>query len=54
MLAGATIDDDAVVVDSAVMGHVGSFAQVNECLIGVDGEVKSGAVLRGAKVPDGS
>ena len=54
LLAGATIDDDAVVVDSAVMGHVGSFAQVNECLIGVDGEVKSGAVLRGAKVPDGS
>jgi mannose-1-phosphate guanylyltransferase len=54
LLDGATIDDNATVVNSAVMGHVGAFAQVTDCLIGVDGVVRSGAVLRGAKVPDGS
>jgi len=27
---------------------------VSGCLIGVDGEVRSGAVLRDAKVPDAS
>ncbi|MFZ9896132.1 MAG: sugar phosphate nucleotidyltransferase [Ilumatobacteraceae bacterium] len=54
LLDGATIDDNAIVINSAVMGHVGSFAQVSGCLIGVDGEVRSGAVLRDAKVPDAS
>ena len=54
MLDGATVEDNSAVVDSAVMGHVGSFAQVSGCLIGVDGEVRSGAVLRDAKVPDAS
>lgn len=54
LLDGATIEDNATVVNSAVMGHVGAFAQVIDCLIGVDGEVRSGAVLRGAKVPDAS
>jgi mannose-1-phosphate guanylyltransferase len=54
LLDGATIEDSATVVNSAVMGHVGAFAQVTDCLIGVDGVVRSGAVLRGAKVPDGS
>ncbi|MEY3988545.1 MAG: hypothetical protein RJB50_814 [Actinomycetota bacterium] len=54
LLDGAAIDDNAVVINSAVMGHVGSFAQVSGCLIGVDGEVRSGAVLRDAKVPDAS
>ena len=54
LLAGAIIDEGAVVVDSAVMGHVGSFARVNSCLIGIDGEIRSGAVLRDAKVPDAS
>ncbi len=54
LLAAAIIDEGAVVVDSAVMGHVGSFAQVNSCLIGIDGEIRSGAVLRDAKVPDAS
>ena len=52
LLDGATIDDNAVVINSAVKGHVGSFAQVSGCLVGVDGEVASGAVLRDAKVPD--
>lgn len=52
LLDGAIIDNDAVVVDSAVMGHVGSFAQIGACLVGVDGDVRSGAVLRDAKVPD--
>ena len=52
LLDGATVEDNSAVVDSAVMGHVGSFAQVSGCLIGVDGEVRSGAVLRDAKVPD--
>ena len=54
LLTGAKIDDNAVVVDSAVMGHVGSFAEVTSCLVGADGEVRSGAVLRDAKVPDPS
>ena len=54
LLDGATVEDNSAVVDSAVMGHVGSFAQVSGCLIGVDGEVRSGAVLRDAKVPDAS
>ncbi len=54
LLDGATIDDNAIVINSAVMGHVGSFAQVSGCLIGVDGEVRSGAVLRDAKIPDAS
>ncbi|MFM8854025.1 MAG: hypothetical protein ACKOGL_12695, partial [Acidimicrobiaceae bacterium] len=52
LLDGATIADNALVVNSAVMGQVGSFAQVSGGLIGVDGEVSSGAVLRDAKVPD--
>jgi len=52
LLDGATVEDNSAVTDSAVMGHVGSFAQVSGCLIGVDGEVRSGAVLRDAKVPD--
>ncbi len=52
LLNGAVVGNDAVVVDSAVMGHVGSFAQVSSCLIGVDGDVRSGAVLRDAKIPD--
>jgi hypothetical protein len=34
------------------MGHIGSFAEVTSCLVGVDGDVRSGAVLRDAKVPD--
>ncbi len=51
-MTGARVDDNAVVVDSAVMGHIGAFAQVTSCLIGDQGEVNSGAVLRDAKVPD--
>ena len=54
LLEGAIVENDAVVVDSAVMGRVGSFAQITGCLIGVDGGVRSGAVLRDAKVPDGN
>ena len=54
LLEGSSVDQDAVVVDSAVMGRIGSFAQVTSCLVGVDGEVRSGAVLRDAKVPDAS
>jgi len=52
LMAGAKVDANAVVIDSAVMGHVGAFAQVTSCLIGAQGEVNSGAVLRDAKVPD--
>ena len=52
LLSGAVVGNDAVVVDSAVMGRVGPFAQVSSCLIGVDGDVRSGAVLRDAKIPD--
>lgn len=52
LLEGSSVDQNAVVVDSAVMGRIGSFAQVTACLVGVDGEVRSGAVLRDAKVPD--
>jgi len=40
------------VIDSAVMGHIATFAQISSCLIGADGEVGSGAVLRDAKIPD--
>ena len=36
------------------MGHVGAFAQVASCLIGTDGDVNSGAVIRDAKIPDPS
>ena len=54
LLEGSSVDQNAVVVDSAVMGRIGSFAQVTSCLVGVDGEVRSGAVLRDAKVPDAS
>lgn len=52
LLNGAEVADNAVVTDSAVMGRIGAFAEVTSCLVGVDGEVKSGAVLRDAKVPD--
>ncbi len=52
LMTGARVDDNAVVVDSAVMGHICAFAQVTSCLIGDQGEVNSGAVLRDAKVPD--
>jgi mannose-1-phosphate guanylyltransferase len=52
LMNGAKVDANAVVIDSAVMGHVGAFAQVASCLIGAQGEVNSGAVLRDAKVPD--
>lgn len=52
LLADARVDANSVVIDSAVMGHIGAFAQVTSCLIGAQGEVNSGAVLRDAKVPD--
>ena len=52
LIGGARIDENAIVIDSAVMGHVGAFAQVTSCLIGAEGEVRSGAVVRDAKVPD--
>ena len=52
LMIGARVDANAVVVDSAVMGHIGAFSQVTSCLIGAQGEVNSGAVLRDAKVPD--
>ena len=52
LMNGAKVDANAVVIDSAVMGHVGAFAQVTSCLIGAQGEVNSGAVLKDAKVPD--
>ena len=52
LIAGSRIDANAVVIDSAVMGRIGAFAQVTSCLIGVDGQINSGAVLRDAKVPD--
>ncbi len=52
LIAGAKVDADGVVIDSAVMGHIGTFAQISSCLIGADGEVGSGAVLRDAKIPD--
>ena len=54
LLRGAKVDANAVVTDSAVMGHVGAFAQVASCLIGTDGDVNSGAVIRDAKIPDPS
>ena len=54
LLNGARVDDNAVVIDSAVMGQIGAFAEVTSCLVGADGEVRSGAVLRDAKVPDPS
>ena len=52
LLNGARIGENAIVVDSAVMGQVGAFAQVTSCLVGQGGEVRSGAVLRDAKVPE--
>jgi mannose-1-phosphate guanylyltransferase len=52
LLNGAKVEANAVVIDSAVMGHIGSFAEVTSCLVGIDGDVRSGAVLRDAKVPD--
>jgi hypothetical protein len=52
LLNGARVEANAVVIDSAVMGHIGSFAEVTSCLVGIDGDVRSGAVLRDAKVPD--
>ena len=52
LMAGAKVDANAVVIDSAVMGHIATFAQISSCLIGADGEVGSGAVLRDAKIPD--
>lgn len=52
LLADARVGANSVVIDSAVMGHIGAFAQVTSCLIGAQGEVNSGAVLRDAKVPD--
>ncbi|MFM8836992.1 MAG: hypothetical protein ACKOFM_09135 [Actinomycetota bacterium] len=52
MLNGARVGEYAIVVDSAVMGRVGAFAQVESCLVGQEGEVRSGAVLRDAKIPE--
>ena len=52
LLNGARVGENAIVVDSAVMGRVGAFAQVESCLVGQEGEVRSGAVLRDAKIPE--
>lgn len=52
LMNGARIDDNAVVIDSAVMGHVGASAEITSCLVGIDGEVQSGAVLHDAKIPE--
>jgi mannose-1-phosphate guanylyltransferase len=52
VLAGATVGAGAHVVDSVVMGVVGAGAQVLDSVIGRDGIVASGDVVRSERRPD--
>jgi mannose-1-phosphate guanylyltransferase len=52
LLDGATVDRQAVVTGSVVMGAVGSDASVVDCVIGADGVVAPGEHLVGVRRPD--
>jgi mannose-1-phosphate guanylyltransferase len=54
VLAGACIEAGAEVRSSLVMGHVGSQASVDDCVIGSEGRVDSGATMSHARIPDPS
>jgi mannose-1-phosphate guanylyltransferase len=52
VLPGAVIGDGCHVVDSIVMGRIGSEAHVDRCVIGADGVVEAGSTLSAVSVPD--
>lgn len=52
ILEGATVGDGAVVNDSVVMGTVGRGAVLDQVVLGADGVIEAGEIVRGQRRPE--
>ncbi len=52
LLPGAVVQDGARVEASIVMGHIGAYANVTDCVVGAEGRIDGHTTLVAKKIPD--